>query len=378
VWIDEPDKLTSLCREAIGGSRVAVDTEADSFHSYHHKLCLIQLSSGGAHAVIDPLRLGRRDLRPLAALLGDGGVAKLMHGADYDLRVLDRDLDAHVVNLRDTQVAAQLLGEPQTGLAPLLEKELGVFLDKSLQRADWSRRPLPGAYLAYAAADTAYLGRLAARLEQRLRVLGRVTWWEEECEALEGVRYEAPAADPYAFERIKGARQLRGEARDRLAALYEWRDRTACAADVAPFRVLRSETLLLMAQQPPSSLSELSATRGVGGATVRRHGRELLALLAAPPPAPEWRRGRRPPADPERDRRMRELRAIRDEAAAELGLDAGVVAPRQALEAVVEVLPRDAEDLRRSLERRWRAEVLGERVLKAVQGWCGGSNAGPH
>ena len=126
-------------------------------------------------------------------MLADPGVEKVLHGADYDLRVLDRDLGARVVRLRDTQVAAQLLGEAQTGLAALVGREAEVVLDKRHQRADWGRRPLTHELLAYAAADTAYLELLRRRLSERLAALGRLAWWEEECVALEAIRWEPPA-----------------------------------------------------------------------------------------------------------------------------------------------------------------------------------------
>jgi ribonuclease D len=72
--------------------------------------------------------------------------------------VLDRDYQVRVRGLVDTQIMAQVLGEPKTGLAALLEQELGVELDKRYQRADWGRRPLTASQVVYAAADTAFLG----------------------------------------------------------------------------------------------------------------------------------------------------------------------------------------------------------------------------
>jgi ribonuclease D len=224
LWIAGAGELAGLALRARRAARVAVDTEADSLHSYFHKVCLIQLSFADTHALIDPLAVGRDGLAPVAELLADPAVTKLFHGADYDLRVLDRDLGARAVNVRDTQIAAQLLGLPQTGLAPLLAAELGVILDKGHQRADWGQRPLLPELIAYAIADTAHLQALEARLARRLAELDRLAWWEEECTALEAIRWEPPVADELAFERVKGAGRLRGGARDRLAALHRWRE----------------------------------------------------------------------------------------------------------------------------------------------------------
>ena len=371
-WVTGAAETAVLAGRARGAGRVAIDTEADSLHSYFHKVCLIQLSFGGTHALIDPLAVGRDGLAPVAGLLADPAVTKLFHGADYDLRVLDRDLGARTVNVRDTQIAAQLLGLPQTGLAPLLAAELGVTLDKGGQRADWGQRPLPPELLAYAIADTAHLETLEARLARRLAELDRLAWWEEECAALEAIRWEPPVADELAFERVKGAGRLRGVARDRFAALHRWREERAAAADTPPFRILRGEPMLLLAAEPPADLAALAKVPGVGAGAARRIGAELLRVLAAPPAAPERVPRARPVVDKVRDARVKELRAVRDAAAAELSLDAGVLAPRAALETVVDRRPADFDALASCLGRRWRAAALASHLLPAVAAWSAG------
>lgn len=373
AWVDEPAALAALCERARQSGQVAIDTEADSLHSYFHKLCLVQLSFDGAHALVDPLALGRENLRPLALLLADSAVRKLLHGADYDLRVLDRDLGARVVNVRDTQVAAQLLGEPQTGLAALAGKLLDVALDKKFQRADWGERPLSAEARAYAAGDTAFLAGLGAALSAKLAERGRLAWWEEECASLEAIRWEPPEPDPLAFERIKGSRALRGAARDRLAALFAWRETRAAGDDVPPFKILQAEALVTLAADPPADLEALASIRGVGRSTVRRFGRELLAVTATPPAAPDRLAKDRFVVDREREGRFKRLRAVRDEVAAGLAIDGGVLAPRAALEAVADRLPADEASLADCLGRGWRASVLAPFLLPVAAAWRGGS-----
>ena len=373
--VDEPAGVAGICARAAAAGVVALDTESDSLHSYFHKLCLIQLSFSGEHVVLDPLALGREHLRPFTDMLADPGVEKVLHGADYDLRVLDRDLGARVIRLRDTQIAAQLLGETQTGLAALVGREAEVVLDKRLQRADWGERPLAPELLAYAAADTAYLELLRLRLSERLTELGRLAWWEEECVALEAIAWEPPTPDPLAFERIKGAGRLTGETRDRLAALHAWREREAASRDVPPFRILQSDALLRLASNPPADLDGLGAVPGVGKPTVRRYGRELLKVLTEPPPAPAHEPRQRVKVDRVREARIKQARATRDAVAKELGLDPGVLAPRSALELVVDRRPRAEEGVLTCLGRRWRTAVLAPALLALVAGWEGGASA---
>ncbi len=247
-WIESAEGLRRAADVCGAKGFLALDTEADSMHSYFHKVCLIQVTADGRHMVIDPLAITADDLGPLLRVVADPAVPVLMHGADYDIRVLDRDYGARVHGLQDTQIMALLLGEEKTGLAALLEKELGVQLDKRHQRADWGRRPLTRSQVAYAAADTAYLESLVALLRGRLEELGRWSWAVEEFRSLEQVRYSAPEPDPLAFERVKGARALRGEARDRLFTLHGWREGMAQALDVPPFKVLGNHQLMFLAE----------------------------------------------------------------------------------------------------------------------------------
>ena len=370
-WIDTVDgvrEAAAVCRAA---GLLALDTEADSMYSYFHKVCLIQATADGRSMVIDPLALEAADLEPLWTVVGDPAVPLLMHGADYDIRVLDRDYGARVRGLQDTQIMAQLLGEAKTGLAALLEQELGIHLDKKHQRADWGRRPLTRSQVAYAAADTAFLGELAGRLRARLEGLGRWNWAEEEFRKLEAVRFSAPEPDPLAFERLKGARALRGAARDRLFALHAWREGVAKDLDVPPFKVLGNQQLMALAEQPPESLAALGEVPGVGPRAVRRWGRELLQLFESPQPAPERARPPRTPPPPAAVRRRgQRLTAVRDEKAAELGLHPGLLCPRAVIDALAERQPpgRSRADLESAGLEGWRLEVLGPSFLEAIAG----------
>ena len=119
---------------------VAVDTEAASFHKYLDRVYLLQLSSRDETAVVDPLAV--KDLSAFGAMLADPAIEVVFHDADYDLRLLHQEFGYQATHLFDTRVAAQLLDEPGIGLAALLEKYLGMRIDKRFQRADWSIRPL--------------------------------------------------------------------------------------------------------------------------------------------------------------------------------------------------------------------------------------------
>jgi ribonuclease D len=366
IWIDSADGVKRIAEACAAAGRLALDTEADSMHSYFHKVCLVQVTAADRTFVVDPLALKGHGLDPLWRVVANPAMPVLMHGADYDVRVLDRDYGVRIGGLLDTQIMAQLLGEERTGLAFLLEREIGVELDKKHQRADWGRRPLKPELLAYAAADTAYLEELVSRLRGRLEELGRWSWAMEDCDRLARVRHEAPAPDPLAFERFKGARRLKGAARDRLFDLHQWRDDEARAHDLPPFKVLGNKPMLELAQAPPESLAEMAGVPGLGHRFVRRWGKQVMVRLRRPEQAPPRQRPNQAPGPNALERRrIQRLIAARDEVAQELGIQAGLLCPRATIQAVAASDGR-AGGLAEAGLTGWRARLLEQRFQAAL------------
>ncbi len=369
LWIDNPGAIGDLADRCRNAGVFAMDTEADSLHSYFHKVCLVQISVAGEHAVIDPLAIEAEALSPLWEVCGDSEIAVLMHGADYDIRVLDRDYEAEIHGLQDTQIMAMLLGEKKTGLASLLESNFDIALDKRHQRADWGRRPLTESMVTYAAADTAHLAALVGLLRDRLEALGRWQWAREDFTRLEGVRHKSVEREPRAFERIKGVNALRGSARDRAFTLVEWREARAQARDLPPFKILGNQPLLQMAQIIPEGPKAMGKVPGIGPRFVGRYGKAVAELLSEPQEAPEWQRPpRRPPGDPATKKRMAKLVKARDAIAEGLEIDGAVLCPRATMEAVAELGERaDVRALEGAGLTGWRLGVVGEAFVKALK-----------
>lgn len=347
---------------------IAVDTEAASFHRYIDRTYLLQVSTRDRTAVIDPLTV--TELTPLGRMMEDSETEVIFHDADYDLRMLDRDYGFRADRIFDTRIAAQLLNEPGIGLAALLEKYLGVRLDKKYQRADWSRRPLIPEMLTYAAMDTKHLPELRDILREKLVAGGRLEWAEEEFAALRNIRWTP--GDDEGFWRLKGSKLLKGVGVAVLRELYQWRDQLARHQDRAPFRILNNETLLELARIQPRDLTALSAVRGLGPDALARRGSELLRAIErglntplSEIPRPE--RGPRIRPEAALMERIERLKVARNKAAARLELAPGVLCPNGTLEEIARAQPRTVEALAGVPGlRRWQRETIGEELLSAA------------
>ena len=369
AYLDTAESVDRWMRGIASADLVALDTEGASFHRFVDRIYLLQISTRAQTAVIDPLPIGSPS--GLGALLESADTEVVFHDADYDLRLLWQDYGWHVRRIFDTRVAAQLLGIRAFGLAALLERFFGVKLDKKHQRADWSMRPLSRDMLEYAARDTMHLCELRDRLKDELDRRGRLSWAAEEFARLEGTRWEE---DPpgTAFLRMKGARDL---VRRDLAVLRElvgWREAVARAQDRATFRVVGNEALLDLARLKPQTRDELAGVKGIGRGLLDSRSRELLDAIGRGLQVPEAELPRFPRTlrwdrDADFDSRVNALRAARDAVSDALDLDPGVLCPRDRLEAIARVRPQTIDALSAVPGvRRWQAEVLGERFLRAM------------
>lgn len=370
-WIDRQAALDEVLAPLGKAPAIAVDTEADSLHSYFDKVCLIQVSTPETDLVIDPL--AKVDLARFGAILADRAVRKVMHGADYDVRILQRDFGFTIANLVDTMISAQFLGYEAFGLAALLKRHFGLELDKSHQRADWAQRPLTPKMLEYAATDTHYLIELAAILQAELEKLGRWTWALEEFGRLESIRWTAPERDEEAWRKIKGSNALEPRGMAVLQRLHAWRDTVAREMDRPPFKVLGNEPMLAIAETLPRTEEDLKKVRGVAAFHLRKFGRDLLAVVAAALDVPEGDLPARKPAKPwirdkELERRVEKLKAVRDRFARELAIDPSLLGARHVLTAIALAEPRTTaalDDI--PAMREWQKTLIGPALIEALR-----------
>jgi ribonuclease D len=364
-WIDTQEAFDRALADVAAQSIVAVDTEADSLHSYFDKVCLIQISTAGEDYVIDPLR--KIDLAAFGRVLADPGITKILHGADYDLRILNRDFGFTVANLIDTMIVAQLLGYEAFGLAALLERHFGLKVDKVHQRADWSMRPLKPDMLDYAATDTRHLIALAAKLREEAEALGRWEWAVEEFGRLETIRFrEREEDDPEPFRRLKGINAFDRRSLAVARALHMWRDVLARKADRPPFKIIGNDVLIELAKTKVATQQALDSVKILSQYHRNRYSRDLLrvsreALELPESELPEKLESRPWNRDKELEKRIDRMKAARDKVAKELKIDSSVLAPRHILTAVATIGSLDVPAM-----REWQKRVVGAALLAAL------------
>ncbi|MEZ4415221.1 MAG: HRDC domain-containing protein [Gemmatimonadota bacterium] len=374
LWVEDEEGGKKLVEALDSSARLAVDTEAAGFHRYSDRICLLQLSTESDTFVIDTLAFNPGSI--LAPALADPDRTVLLHGSDYDLRLLDRDLGLRVRSIVDTQVAAALSGEQQTGLSALLERHLGISLSKKYQRADWAQRPLSTEQLAYAAADTRSLGDLWDLLRERLVELGRLHWVEEEFELLEQIGWAGDEEPLDPVTRFTGARKLDLPTLEGLRAAWGWRDALARERDRAPFRIAEDRVLAEVATGRIDSTEELAGLRGISKTVARGPGAELLERVrsarATPvaeiAPYPRRSGGRADRPTREVEERFERLKAARNQRADELGLDRGLLVPNAALMEIARGAPGTMGELKALPSvKRWQVEAAGDSLLEAAR-----------
>ncbi|MFT4085518.1 MAG: HRDC domain-containing protein, partial [Nocardioides sp.] len=266
--------LAATAALAAGTGPVAVDAERASGYRYSARAYLIQLRREGAGTwLIDPI--GLSTTAPLVEALA--GTEWILHAATQDLPCL-AELGLHPDALFDTELAGRLLGYPRVGLATLVETVLGFRLKKEHSAADWSTRPLPRAWLEYAALDVEVLIELRDALAAELREQGKEEWAEEEFEALRGFE-PTPRVDAWrrtsGMHRVKGRRELAA-----VKALWETRNRLAEEHDVTPGRILPDSAIVAAAQALPTTRGALLGTPGFHGRGAGRYAAAWLTAIA--------------------------------------------------------------------------------------------------
>ena len=350
---------------------LSLDIESNSFYRYREFTCLIQAAAPCGVFIIDPLAVS--DLSPLAGILADRCIEKIFHNADYDLRSLDRDYGFRVRNIFDTSIAAAFLGMKTLGLDRVLQTYINVEVEKkkSLQRSDWSKRPLAEHALQYAAQDVVHLLRLRNHLQEKLQELGRQDWAQEEFDRLESIRYTATQNSDTAWRQVKGLGKLRPEEKSIFRELYAYRDAEAKRRDRPPCKVLPNDLLMRLSTNPGEGMTGLPGMPRNAPPEFLSGLRDALQRGTRSAPYIE----KSPPALPRKEQErirenVRKLKEWRTRMATPLNLDPPLVWPTRHIELLARspvLEPFNPEDeFGRPLVRSWQMEAFGNSLRECL------------
>ncbi len=359
-WIDTPAALANAITCWRDRDWLTVDTEFLRIDTYRPKLCLIQIGDGIDAWVIDTVAL--TDLGALFARLNDPGTVKVFHAASQDLEIFAQLTGSCPAPIFDTQLAAALLGKgDQLGYAALVMQELGIVIDKTLTRTDWSRRPLTGPEIAYAAADVTHLATIYPTLLAALRASGRESWMQEDAaRAALPASYETRPED--AWQRLKGLARLDLPAQRAAAGIAAWRETEAIAKNRPRGWIVEDELVYRLAERRPQNRTQLSEL-GLPPKTFERHADALLAAIAASASDSRTALARDERLSPAQKALLARLREVVQDSAQTLGVPPGLLAPRADLDAL---LYDGAAGKARALTG-WRRGVIGEALLAALR-----------
>jgi ribonuclease D len=366
LYIDKAEDLAELCAQLAGNEWLCLDTEFIREKTYYPQLCLIQVSSPDIIACIDPLAI--KDLSPLSALLADEKITKVFHAASQDMELFYHLEQKIPQPLFDTQIAASLMGlGDQIGYGGLVKEILGINLDKSHSRTDWSQRPLEAEPIRYAADDVRYLRDCYQQQLNWLSEKGRLDWLHDDFEKLTNPARYQPVPEN-TWMRVKGIQKLRPQHLVVLKELAAWRENRAIASDRPRRWILKDEVLFEMARRSPKRIEELSRVRGLEERQISKHGQEWIRLIeqACQKPKSEW------PELAPRNRLGPDQETIADllMAGLRLGAQEASISPQAiATRKDVERLVSGEREL--DLLQGWRLELVGKELLALLEGRSG-------
>lgn len=362
-YINTPDQLAELCEQIKKESWLALDTEFLREKTYYPKFCLLQIATPQWVACIDPIALPKLD--DLFEAIYNPAIVKVFHSCRQDLEIFYQSTGKIPAPIFDTQVAAPLLGfQDNPGYAMLVSSLLGINLNKAHTRADWSKRPLTGEQIEYAADDVIYLCQIYQTMVQKLTELGRIDWLKHDFAELTNPALYTVEPEK-AWFKIKGKNKLTGKQLSIIQTLAQWREKTAQVEDRPKSWLLRDELLFDLAKLQPETVEELANLRGINERAVNRYGKELCQLITdaknrAPLPLNE--KGRLVKKTQQQEAILDILTALVRIRAEENSLNPAILASRKDLEVLL------FNDDECPLLHGWRFTMAGRELVGLLKG----------
>lgn len=362
IVLETPAQLSEAEKSWNGNKILGIDTEFVRERTYRANLGLVQISDGEAAWLVDPVKLD--SLEPLARLLSNSEITKILHSGSEDLEVLLHSVGTVPDPLFDTQVACALLGQPlQMGYHTTVNWLFGIEVDKEQTRSNWCKRPLSERQLHYAAMDVVLLPEMYETLKLRLEEKGRLEWLEEEMARALKNSHRSVAPET-AYLRVSGMGRLEEESMRALRVLASWRETTAQEKNLARGFVIPDAGLMNLAKQRPDSRQAGREIEGVHPRALERYLPRLLDLIAnaqadqTPIFMPR-------PLNGAQRKLLADLRALVQKKASQLEIEPALLASRKELEKLLRAVI-DENDLPDRFGG-WRKAVITDDLLSIIR-----------
>ncbi len=362
ILLESATQLANAAKQWESSNVLGIDTEFVRERTYRADLGLIQISDGRTAWLVDPLAVG--SLEPLAQLMANTNITKILHSSSEDLEVLMNSLGQLPEPLVDTQVASAMLGQPlQLAYHNAVKWLLDITVDKDQTRSNWCRRPLHSNQLRYAAMDVVFLPMMLQKIKPQLEMVGRWEWLMEDAERMK--KNSLTPVDPeHAYLRFPGIGRMDESGLKALQALAAWREKTAKEKNRARGFVISDAGLMQLSRLRPGSADQISRIDEIHPGALSKYQPRLLQLIADS-------QSMKSPVEKIEDlsnNQQRQLKAMRSavgERAKELDLDPALLASRKELEKLIRAVANSQQIPERF--RGWRKQVITEELLQLLE-----------
>ncbi len=189
TFIDSIEDLAFLNKELLQKSHLGVDTEFRRTTKDNMRLGLLQVNDGEETYLIDTVLI--ENPKDQASFLYSESVIKIFHSCKEDLEAIFSWTNQKMINIFDTQIANAFLDSDYSiGYQGLVERRLGIVLEKKETRSNWIKRPLSDSQLKYAALDVEYLIHLYELQKEELSKSLKLNWHDQDIERLVDITFD--------------------------------------------------------------------------------------------------------------------------------------------------------------------------------------------
>jgi ribonuclease D len=358
ILLDSPTQLEHAAKQWEGSEVLGIDTEFVRERTYRANLGLVQVSDGQTAWLVDPLAVG--SLEPLARLMANTAITKILHSSSEDLEVLMYTLGQLPEPLVDTQIASAMLGQPlQMAYHHAVKWLFNISVDKDQTRSNWCRRPLHTRQLRYAALDVVLLPMMLQRIKPRLEEAGRWEWLVEDVERMKRNSL-TPVEPEKAYLRFPGIGRMDEPGLKALQALAAWREETAKKKNRARGFVISDAGLMQLARLRPASDEEIREIEDVHPSALNRYQAQLLRLITDSQSSTTTVENIENLSNYQ-NKQLKAMRRSVSESAQELGIDPALLASKKELEKLIRAAATGRQIPERFLG--WRKEIITEDLM---------------